>query len=82
MRDGVEIYVKMLGPNNRDRPLVIATHGGPGVVSHTESENSYGFLSSYFRVLVYDLRGSGISTWAGPYTHEQYVADLDEIRCV
>lgn len=82
MRDGALLFAKLLGPEHKTRPLIIANHGGLGVESHTEAVNSYGFLSSYFRVLVYDMRGSGSSSDQGPFTHQQLVADLDELRYV
>ena len=74
------MYVKVLGAANKDKPVIIASHGGPGVESHTESQNSFGFLSEHFRVIVYDMRGSGNSVSKGPYTHQQYVDDVEEIR--
>jgi proline iminopeptidase len=80
MRDGAALYVKCLGVENKTKPLIIATHGGPSMADHGESENSFGFLSEYFRVIVYDMRGSGKSSDKGPFSHEQFVADVDELR--
>lgn len=65
---------------HRTRPLVIALHGAPGLSDHREPETSFGFLTRRFRLLVYDARGSGESDTKGPFTHERWVADLEELR--
>ncbi|KAK8917541.1 Proline iminopeptidase [Metarhizium anisopliae] len=82
LSDGARLYVKILGDNDRSKQLVVALHGGPGVSDHRETEASFQFLSSRFRVLVYDARGSGRSDPKGPYTHDRWAADIDELRCV
>jgi proline iminopeptidase len=35
-----------------------------------------------FKVLVFDMRGSGQSDKKRPYTHAQWVQDIDELRSV
>jgi proline iminopeptidase len=80
LSDGAKIQVWLLGDNTKSKPLAIALHGGPGLSSHFEPENSFSFLTSRFRVLVYDARGSGESDAKGPLTDERWVADVDEIR--
>lgn len=80
LRDGARLYVKILGDNDKSKQLVVVLHGGPGVADHREPEASFGFLSSRFRVLVYDARGSGRSDLKGPYTHDRWAADIDELR--
>ncbi|KAF4461104.1 Proline iminopeptidase [Fusarium albosuccineum] len=79
LSDGAKLHVWLLGAENKDKPLIIALHGAPGLDSHIESEGSLKFLATKYRVLVYDARGSGESDVKGPFTDEQWIADLDEI---
>ncbi|KAJ3499584.1 hypothetical protein NLG97_g209 [Lecanicillium saksenae] len=80
LSDGTKVLVRLLGESDDKRPLIIALHGAPGLSSHAEPENSFGFLASRFHVLVYDGRGSGESDSKAPLTNERWIADLDEIR--
>ncbi|KAH8204511.1 hypothetical protein TruAng_001285 [Truncatella angustata] len=80
LSDGARLYVKLLGGNKREKPLVIVLHGAPGLSSHAEPERSFGFLQDQFRVLVYDARGSGTSDQKLPYTDQRWVEDVDELR--
>lgn len=80
LKDGARLQVKVLGDDDKSKSLVIALHGAPGISDHREPEASFGFLASRFRVLVYDARGSGRSDLKGPYTHDRWAADVDELR--
>lgn len=80
LSDGARLFVRELGDGDRSKQLVIALHGGPGLSDHRESEASFGFLAPRFRVLVCDARGSGMSDLKGPFTHERWAADVDELR--
>lgn len=81
MSDGASLFVKLFGSDDDlNKPLVITHHGAPGLSSHREPESTFSFLQSKFRVLVYDARGSGISDLQPPYTHERWVADVEELR--
>ncbi|KAF4950136.1 hypothetical protein FGADI_8405 [Fusarium gaditjirri] len=80
LSDGVKLNVCLLGAENKSKPLVISLHGAPGLSSHTGIKEDFKFLAHKFRVLVYDLRGSGGSEVKGPFTDEQWISDLEELR--
>ena len=83
MDDGVKLNVKLLGDGGDTadkKPLLIALHGAPGLFTHTEPEVCFGRLSSLFRVLVLDGRGSAASEMIGPYTHERWMKDIENLR--
>lgn len=85
MDDGAKLHVKVLGDsasttNEKPKPLLISLHSAPGVSDHSEPEAAYAFLSGAFRVLVYDARGSGASDHVGPYNHERWINDIENLR--
>ena len=81
--DGVKLHVKLLGEDSTGtKPLLIALHGAPGLFTHAEPEACFSRLSSLFRVLVFDGRGSGASDMIGPYTHERWMEDIENLRCL
>ncbi|EXJ77611.1 hypothetical protein A1O3_09838 [Capronia epimyces CBS 606.96] len=81
MDDGVKLYVKFHGDvSDTTKPLIIGLHGGPGLGNHTALDGTLGDLASSFRVLVYDARGSGVSDLVGPYTHERWIKDIENLR--
>lgn len=75
--NGNRLNVEVLGEGER---TIIAHHGAPGLGSLAEPRASFGRLADAYRVVVFDARGSGASGDAEPYTHEQWVADLDGVR--
>ena len=79
--DGVNLHVKLVGGDSATtKPLLIALHGAPGLFTSAEPEAAFSHLSSLFRVLVFDGRGSGDSDITGPYTHERWMKDVDFLR--
>jgi proline iminopeptidase len=81
MDDGVRLNVKILGDTSTvKKPLLISLHGAPGLSTLAEPEASFGFLSPIFRVLVFDARGSGASDLIGPYTHDRWMKDIENLR--
>ena len=57
---------------------VILLHGGPGVPDGLEEVA--GMLSSHYRVVTFDQRGTGASTnIPGDYSVEAYISDIDAI---
>ena len=81
MEDGVTLHVKILGDDStKTKPLLISLHGAPGLSTHLEPEASYACLSDTFRVMVYDARGSGASDHVGPFTHDRWIKDIENLR--
>ncbi|MEU6077209.1 alpha/beta hydrolase [Micromonospora sp. NPDC047074] len=76
--NGAELVVEAFGPT--DAPAMIVHHGAPGLGSRNEPKRSFGPFSDRMRVIVFDARGSGESSDDEPFTHEQWVADVDAIR--
>jgi proline iminopeptidase len=80
LSDGAKIKAWILGDDDKSKPLLIAVHGAPGLSSHTEPLAGYSFLADRYRVLIFDLRGSGASDLKGPFKDERWIADVDELR--
>lgn len=76
--NGNPLYVEALGPEGA--PAMIVHHGAPGLGSHVEPKTAFGPLADRMRVIVFDARGSGRSGLQGPFTHEQWAADVDGLR--
>ncbi|QFY08602.1 alpha/beta fold hydrolase [Nonomuraea phyllanthi] len=75
--NGTRLNVEILGDGEE---TVIAHHGAPGLGSLAEPKASFGRLADTYRVVVFDARGSGASGLTGPFTHEQWVADVEALR--
>lgn len=80
MDDGIKLHVKLLGDDSPTKPLLIGLHGAPGLFTHAEPEACFSRYASLFRVLVFDGRGSGASDMIGPYTHERWMKDIENLR--
>ncbi len=76
--NGAELFVHTQGPE--DAPVIIGHHGAPGLSSHSEPSTALKPLADEYRIITFDARGSGSSELKPPYTHEQWVADVDAIR--
>lgn len=76
--NGNELEVEVFGAD--DAPVLIAHHGAPGLGSRAETRATFSPFADEYRVIVFDARGSGESGGAGPFTHEQWVADVDALR--
>ncbi|MEU6716591.1 alpha/beta hydrolase [Nonomuraea sp. NPDC046802] len=75
--NGNPLNVEILGDGEE---TIIAHHGAPGLGSLAEPKASFGRLADAYRVVVFDARGSGRSGQNGPFTHEQWVADVEGLR--
>ncbi len=76
--NGIRLRVDVQGEQN-SLPIY-AHHGAPGLGNHATPKKAFGPLADTFRVVTFDARGSGESDKVPPYTHEQWVADLDGLR--
>ncbi|CAN5859028.1 alpha/beta hydrolase [soil metagenome] len=72
----VELFVDIQGQG----PPIIAHHGGPGMGSHANDKAAFAPLADIYQIVSFDARGSGRSGAVPPYTHAQWVADLDALR--
>ncbi|MFY1675103.1 alpha/beta fold hydrolase [Plantactinospora sp. WMMB334] len=62
------------------KPVMIVHHGAPGLGSMAEPRAAFAPYADEYRVVVFDARGSGASEGNGPFTHEQWAADVDGLR--
>ncbi|MEM7736205.1 MAG: alpha/beta hydrolase [Deinococcota bacterium] len=76
--NGAKLWVDIQG--SEDNPTIIAHHGGPGMGSHVSPKKAFTPLADDYRVITFDARGSGQSDGIPPYSHAQWVADLDGLR--
>ena len=74
--NGCELFVNVEGQGGP----IIAHHGAPGLGSHATPKRAFGPLGDAHKVITFDARGSGLSEGKPPYTHEQWVADVDGLR--
>jgi len=65
------------GPAMRERPTLVALHGGPGA-DHTGFKPRFGELSDVAQIVYYDHRGQGRSDRSTPdrWNHDQWADDL------
>jgi pimeloyl-ACP methyl ester carboxylesterase len=65
------------GPAMRERPTIVALHGGPGA-DHTGLKPRFGELSDVAQIVYYDHRGQGRSDRSTPdrWNHDQWADDL------
>jgi proline iminopeptidase len=75
LRDGAELWTAVSGTG----PPVVFLHGGPGLWDYLAPLAA--LLDDTFTVVRFDQRGCGRSTAdGGPFTIEQAVDDLDQVR--
>lgn len=74
--NGIRLRVDVQG----EGPAIYAHHGAPGLGTHRTPARAFGPLADAYRVVTFDARGSGESDPVPPYTHAQWVADLDALR--
>lgn len=55
-------------------------HGAPGLGDCRADRKAFAPLEETHKLVFLDMRGSGRSEEKPPYTHEQWAADIDELR--
>ena len=78
--NGVDLFVDVQGDLDDADTAIIAHHGGPGMGSHANASAAFAPLAGRWPLISYDARGSGRSGAVPPYSHAQWVADLDGVR--
>ncbi|MFZ3590445.1 alpha/beta fold hydrolase [Bacillus sp. DJP31] len=73
-----QLYYEVLGEEHKETILFI--HGGPGLGDCRGDVLSFAPLASTYRLVFIDMRGSGRSQDVAPYTHDQWVEDINELR--
>ena len=58
----------------------VTLHGGPGMGSRKGDWNTFQPLTDTYRLISYDQRGNGESAGGEPYSHAQFVSDLEALR--
>lgn len=74
--EGVRLRTHVQG----EGPPIYAHHGAPGLGTHATPARAFAPLADAYRIVTFDARGSGASDAVPPYTHAQWVADLDALR--
>jgi proline iminopeptidase len=76
--NGATINYEMVGAENQ-HPMIVL-HGGRGFGTYPGVFKAYKPLANHYRLIGYDMRGHGYSSLTPPYTFDQLVDDLEEIR--
>lgn len=73
-----KIYYEVLGEEQEETIFFI--HGAPGLGDCRSDIKAFSSLASDYQLVFLDMRGSGRSADAPPYTHEQWTADIEQMR--
>lgn len=76
--NGCQIYYEVHG--KEDGEAIFFIHGGPGMGDCRGDIAAFSPLGDEYKLVFLDMRGSGRSEDKPPYTHEQWTADIDELR--
>ncbi len=78
--NGVKLVYDDSGASGKTRATIVTLHGGPGMSSRAGDWAAFQPLTDEFRLISYDQRGNGQSEGGEPYSHAQFVADLEALR--
>lgn len=59
---------------------IVTLHGGPGMSGRNSDWQTFQPLTDRYRLISYDQRGNNDSESLPPYSHEQFVEDLESLR--
>lgn len=76
--NGCKLFYEVQG-NEHGHPIFFI-HGGPGLGDCRADVNTFAPLGDEFKLVFLDMRGSGRSEEKPPYTHEQWIDDIDQLR--
>lgn len=73
-----KLYYEIHG--NPEGETIFFIHGAPGLGDCRSDIKSFSPLGDKYRLVFMDMRGSGRSGGNPPFTHEQWTADIEEMR--
>lgn len=76
--NGCKIYYEVHGNENGEPIFFI--HGGPGMGDCRGDIKAFSALGDKYKLVFLDMRGSGRSEDVPPYSHEQWVEDIEALR--
>ncbi|OGG45894.1 MAG: proline-specific peptidase [Candidatus Handelsmanbacteria bacterium RIFCSPLOWO2_12_FULL_64_10] len=76
--NGARLRYSIAGEQNEQ--TIILLHGGRGFGTHGGGFRAHSPLADRYRVIGYDMRGHGQSSLTPPYTFDQLVDDLEQLR--
>lgn len=76
--NGCEIYYEIQG--NEAGETIFFIHGGPGMSDSRGDVSAFSPLGDEYRLVFMDMRGSGRSEDKPPYTHDQWIDDINALR--
>lgn len=81
MSEAVEVNgVRLVYEDGGQGVAIVTLHGGPGMGSRAGDWAAFQPLTDTYRLISFDQRGNGDSQGAEPYSHAQFVADLEALR--
>ncbi|GGE27325.1 hydrolase [Pullulanibacillus camelliae] len=76
--NGNNIYYEIHG--NPEGEPIFFIHGAPGLGDCRNDIKAFSALGDDYQLVFMDMRGSGRSEGKPPFTHEQWAADIEELR--
>ena len=78
--NGVKLVYDDSGASKNQKATIVTLHGGPGMSSRAGDWAAFQPLTDAYRLISYDQRGNGESQGGEPYSHAQFIADLETLR--